>query len=244
MFGRGEVNAGVVRSQAMNRGEETMGDETMNKLNIIVWYAMKTGLAVIIGLLFFMLGLSTANAAITDGGFEAGTPNPYWTESSTNFGTPICSLGSGCGGANQAHTGDWWAWFGGIEGVLETGTLSQQVLIPTGVSQLNFWFSAPNVDLLANDFIELTIDGNQLWSYSASGGVISDYTLQSLDISDFADDTDHILEFSSTTLGENAVTNFFVDDVSISAVPVPAAYWLFGSGLLGLVGISRRNKEA
>jgi hypothetical protein len=205
---------------------------------------MKTGLAVIIGLLFFMLGLSTANAAITDGGFEAVTPNPYWTESSTNFGTPICSLGSGCGGANQAHTGDWWAWFGGIEGVLETGTLSQQVLIPTGVSQLNFWFSAPNVDLLANDFIELTIDGNQLWSYSASGGVISDYTLQSLDISDFADDTDHILEFSSTTLGENAVTNFFVDDVSISAVPVPAAYWLFGSGLLGLVGISRRNKEA
>ena len=32
--------------------------------------------------------------------------------------------------------------------------------------------------------------------------------------------------------------------VNISAVPVPAAVWLFGSGLLGLVGISRRKKEA
>lgn len=30
----------------------------------------------------------------------------------------------------------------------------------------------------------------------------------------------------------------------ISAVPVPAAVWLFGSGLLGLIGISRRKKSA
>jgi hypothetical protein len=27
-------------------------------------------------------------------------------------------------------------------------------------------------------------------------------------------------------------------------VPVPAALWLFGSGLLGLIGISRRKKTA
>lgn len=30
----------------------------------------------------------------------------------------------------------------------------------------------------------------------------------------------------------------------VSAVPVPAAVWLFGSGLLGLVGIGRRRKQA
>jgi hypothetical protein len=30
--------------------------------------------------------------------------------------------------------------------------------------------------------------------------------------------------------------------VGVSAVPVPAAVWLFGSGLLGLVGIARRKK--
>jgi len=35
---------------------------------------------------------------------------------------------------------------------------------------------------------------------------------------------------------------FRVDAVSVSAVPVPAAVWLFGSGLLGLVGVARRKK--
>lgn len=31
---------------------------------------------------------------------------------------------------------------------------------------------------------------------------------------------------------------------TVAAVPVPAAVWLFGSGLLGLVGIARRKKTA
>lgn len=33
-----------------------------------------------------------------------------------------------------------------------------------------------------------------------------------------------------------------LDGVSISAVPIPSAVWLFGSGLIGLVGIARRKK--
>jgi hypothetical protein len=32
-------------------------------------------------------------------------------------------------------------------------------------------------------------------------------------------------------------------DVTVSAVPLPASVWLFGSGLLGLLGISKRKKE-
>ena len=44
-------------------------------------------------------------------------------------------------------------------------------------------------------------------------------------------------------------SNFQIDNVTISAdlpseVPVPAAVWLFGSGLLGLVGVARRKKVA
>ena len=33
-----------------------------------------------------------------------------------------------------------------------------------------------------------------------------------------------------------------VRDGGVSSVPVPAAVWLFGSGLLGLVGLARRKK--
>ncbi|MGB5718279.1 MAG: VPLPA-CTERM sorting domain-containing protein [Gammaproteobacteria bacterium] len=47
---------------------------------------------------------------------------------------------------------------------------------------------------------------------------------------------------------EGCGVDAFFDRISIttdvSAVPVPAAVWLFGSGLLGLVGIARRKKAA
>ena len=36
-------------------------------------------------------------------------------------------------------------------------------------------------------------------------------------------------------------SNLAIDNVTVSAVPVPAAVWLFGSGLLGLVGVARRR---
>jgi len=46
------------------------------------------------------------------------------------------------------------------------------------------------------------------------------------------------------------VSDWYIDNVSISAdvevpaVPVPAAVWLFGSGLLGLIGVARRKTAA
>jgi hypothetical protein len=33
-------------------------------------------------------------------------------------------------------------------------------------------------------------------------------------------------------------------DWVLSAVPVPATAWLFGSGLLGLIGVARRTKSS
>jgi hypothetical protein len=35
---------------------------------------------------------------------------------------------------------------------------------------------------------------------------------------------------------------YSIDTLTIRAVPIPSAVWLFGSGLLGLIGISKRKK--
>jgi len=46
-------------------------------------------------------------------------------------------------------------------------------------------------------------------------------------------------------IGEGTTTSglgFSIDSVNVSTVPVPAAVWLFGSGLLGLIGFSKRKK--
>lgn len=54
----------------------------------------------------------------------------------------------------------------------------------------------------------------------------------------------------SDSLGESYRVLFEVDEItgelaaSVSAVPVPAAAWLFGSGLISLAGVARRRKAA
>jgi len=44
------------------------------------------------------------------------------------------------------------------------------------------------------------------------------------------------------SIDSSSRTFFTLDNLQyVSAIPVPAAVWLFGSGLLGLIGVARRN---
>ena len=66
--------------------------------------------------------------------------------------------------------------------------------------------------------------------------------------SEFEGPTAHMI-FFFTTGSQYSVQSgdgfaWAVADGDIGAVPVPAAVWLFGSGLIGLVGLARRKTNA
>lgn len=66
----------------------------------------------------------------------------------------------------------------------------------------------------------------------------------------YAEGTYDLTRFTEVQSGEfpfseyyQSAGTFSIDSVSFSVVPVPAAAWLFGSGLLGLIGVARRKKS-
>ncbi|MEN8164445.1 MAG: proprotein convertase P-domain-containing protein [Acidobacteriota bacterium] len=154
--------------------------------------------------------------AVADPSFELGTPNAAWNESSTNFGTTLCDLGScGNGTGTGPRTGDWWSWFGGI-GTYEEGSVSQDLTISTG-ADLSFYLEMIICDSGA-DYLEVTVDGNQIWVIDGSSALcgVLGYSLQTVDLAPYDDGAVHTLAFHSEIFANNgAGSNFFVDDVSI-----------------------------
>ena len=55
--------------------------------------------------------------------------------------------------------------------------------------------------------------------------------------------TEHILGTSFGEFHGNSFTSFSYEVTAAGVVPVPAAVWLFGSGLLALMGVARRRSH-
>jgi len=155
--------------------------------------------------------------------------------------------------------------FGGSESFLLTST---QINIADGTSHtyndngtygpdsdlFMFFFSAENYALsnyMRLDFIPFSSLGFNsstseatLYTFDSSGNSAtfagSDFTVDLLTLAPNG--------LSGLFDNSNIRTNFTVDTLninvtSISAVPVPAAIWLFGSGLIGLAGVARSRKK-
>ena len=71
--------------------------------------------------------------------------------------------------------------------------------------------------------------GNQ-YNFTVTGGDASGYF------------TSGIFEYDSTIVGGDFADEAFTLTMTASPVPLPAAGWLFGSGLLGLIGVARRKQ--
>jgi len=82
--------------------------------------------------------------------------------------------------------------------------------------------TTPTLNLTGSDWFRLAISTNSGTSWSGDTGY------------DYLGANSYRVHFS----------NGSVLQVDAQVVPVPAAVWLFGSGLLGLAGIARRKKAA
>jgi hypothetical protein len=172
---------------------------------------------------------------VQDSSFEAGTPSSAWTESSTNFGTPLCDSGCGtCNGSCLPRTGYWYAWFGGIQ-QLEIGKITQTVTIPTAPNATwQFYLKIPYGDGSGNDSLVARIDGNNLkmWSDTDSAAYLN-YTLVQINASAYANNASHVLELYGSVHGPR-ITNFLVDDISLRLVPLGGVYEYFLSAGINL----------
>ncbi len=194
---------------------------------------MKTVFAA--GIVVALVG--AANAQIADGGFEAGPFGGAWTEFSTNFGSTVCDIATcGQGGGTGPGSGTYWSWFGGIA-AYEAGSVSQSAVFASGMNTLTFIFELPVASGDAGDYLNLSVDGNVLWTALGSDATFVGYQSVSVDVSAFADGGAHTVSFDSEVFGNGGLTNFFVDDVAL--VPAPSAAALLGLG--GLVGLRRRR---
>jgi len=161
---------------------------------------------------------------VADSGFEAsaGGAGP-WTSTSTNFGSAFC-LVSSCGTGNGTagpHGGSVWVWFGGTpEGSPEQATVSQSVTIPSGGPKyLNFWLWIGAVGG-SDAVMSVRVDGNEVASYPEPAVAEAGYTQRSVDVSAYADDAAHTIEFHyAESVG--VASNYSLDDVTIDAQPAP-----------------------
>jgi hypothetical protein len=107
-----------------------------------------------------------------------------------------------------------------------------------------------------NDFVfDTLISGTQLWTFDFGGDTYS-FTMSTITINSQTSDAISLqgTGFASITGLDDTSGNFsltlnqsgqaFSFSSSASVVPVPAAVWLFASGLLSLAGIARRKKVA
>jgi len=126
------------------------------------------------------------------------------------------------------------------DNTLSTGNARDTIIFGLGLTGIDNDFS-PGLDTgalgLGNVFVDgffLTLQGKpstQLWSsHTTLPGSNLPYDPANFDIASVG------LLFNGSSINEFAASG------TLSAVPIPATIWLFGSGLLGLIGIARRKK--
>jgi uncharacterized repeat protein (TIGR01451 family) len=163
---------------------------------------------------------------VMDSGFELGTPNPYWSEYSSN-GWDLIST-------QLPYSGSYGVWMGGDED--ENAVLTQTVTIPNGViANLNFWLliGSTNTANPELDWFEVSIDDTVVYTATAAGAGTG-YNQITADVSQFADGEAHTITVEAYIHADaTSNTNFFVDDVMLEVDPPVSATITFQAIVTG-----------
>lgn len=124
--------------------------------------------------------------------------------------------------------------FGDYE-IINGGAVGGDVLLTatSNIDYFDFTSSSDAVDASGDS------GGLQTWQMQTSVNPYADFTFD--DATDMAVSIQNTLTATTDELGESAWIQKKLSFVATSEVPVPAAAWLFGSALLGLVGVARRK---
>ncbi len=159
---------------------------------------------------------SVVAPGVVDGTFEAGSPWPAWTtQTSTNFGTPLCNTGCGDGGGSAPpYAGSNWAWFGGATAV-ETGVLGQSLTLPVSADlRLRFQMRIGAVGAPANDTFVVAVDGAPIRTFTEPAVAEAVYSEREISLTPFADGGVHALRFTYTH-PDTGSGNLTVDNVQL-----------------------------
>lgn len=140
--------------------------------------------------------------------------------------------------SNSTVTGDYGT-------LTPTGNTTITGITLGGSSFVNLNNLAPNTNLLGflgiSNLTGISIIANEQFVFGDGGVLGAPCIAQCRQVTNALD-----ISFNNGLIGGLLVNGNIIlghSEAKLSAVPLPAAFWLFGSGLMGLVGVSRRRKS-
>ena len=180
-----------------------------------------------------------ASGAILNGGFESGNLS-NWTFSG-NVGVTD-GVGLLCCAPSE---GTYFAAFNGGNSTPD-GSISQTFATTAGIEYLIAFDFGKGGVAPGTAALQAVVQGQGGFTRSldvfdstgAQPGLYDRYLLSYL-----ADSTSATITFLDRS---NATNNFdtLLDNITINPVPIPAAAWLFGTALIGLIGLGKRRQSA